>query len=537
MFPRSHRLPVTVVTALTALGLLAPAYYAAAAASSPSGQAESRTSAAGDDMTWSLSYRHNFSDLHDVSAMTSPKAVNSTLRSTDTDNSRLQKPSLASNVVSVADTAADDGKAMAVYTRRASYRTNSGTTFGWTNGRMALSARNEAPPVRIRARLKFTAAAHAKSAVMFWPAGGGWPWEVDFAESFGGKSTTDYWGGRQHISQRWHGDANGDGKAREQLIHDIGMDGTTYHVYDLFITPSRMWINVDDVLKFETTDTRFIPDSPGFFTVGKALTEVRGSSDRTQDAVLVDYLEIYKPCTSPDCDTGGGGGGGDGGPPSGVGVPKTPPVGYRPVFIDDFTGAGIDTSKWSVYNGKGNKHGPRCRENTIVGDGMLVLREAKKASGWCGAGVSSGRALKQQYGQYLVRMRFHKGYGVRAVALLWPIKHWPPEVDFFETEARDGDRSSTLIANHYGTRNSIQHAKVTADFSQWHTVGVTWTPSALTYTLDGVVTAVHRGHVPHETMWLGMQTGIGGKHHRPDSRTPSVVDFDVDWVAVYAPTS
>jgi hypothetical protein len=283
--------PLSLTSALLAVSL---------SACDPDATRDTSTPGAGElaavdqALTWSRVYRHDFVDLHDVNAFQSSIAVNSALTGDDTSNSDLQKPTLESNVAVVGDAAAVDGKAMAVYTRKANYETDSGTVYGWTNGRMMINGQNHAPPVRIRVRLRMTASVKVKSAVMWWPAGGGWPWEVDFVETFGGTSLTDYWGSRQNVGQRWHADLNGDGSATEQLIHDDAVDATQYHIYDLHITPSRMWINIDGVTKYETTDTRYIPDNAGFFSIGKALTHRRYAAERTNDTVFVDWLEIYK---------------------------------------------------------------------------------------------------------------------------------------------------------------------------------------------------------------------------------------------------
>ncbi len=248
-----------------------------------------------NDGSWQRLYRNDFSDLGGVNAFQSPADVNSRLRPTDTENSPLQRPSLRSNVEVVPDPKAQDGRALGVFTRVGQYQTATGTARGWTNGRMMIKNQEHAPPLRVRTRLKMTASAHTKSAVMWWPAGGGWPWEVDFVEPFGGSSMTNGWGSRQKISQRWHADLNGDGMAKEQLVKDIPLDATQFHVYDLFVTPERMWIEIDGVLRMETTDRRYIPDRPGFFTIGKAMTGRRDIAGRTEDAVVVDWVEIYGP--------------------------------------------------------------------------------------------------------------------------------------------------------------------------------------------------------------------------------------------------
>ena len=246
-------------------------------------------------LAWQRVYQQDFTDLRDVAAFQSPAEVNGTLRPTDSTNALLQKPSVRANVGTVADSDALDGSALGVHTRRGSYETPTGPAYGWTNGRMAIKGQDQAPPVRIRTRLRLTSSAYAKSAVMWWPAGGGWPWEVDFVETFGGTSTTDYWGSRQRIAQRWHADLDGNGQATEQLHKDLPVDATRYHVYDLFITPDRMWLQVDGVTRMETTDRRFIPTGNGFFAVGKASTHRRDMAGRTDDGVFVDFVEIYRP--------------------------------------------------------------------------------------------------------------------------------------------------------------------------------------------------------------------------------------------------
>ena len=280
---------------------LAAAAVATSAALVPSGAASAvgmtvttPDSAVSPNGLWTPVFRHDFGTTTNVTSFESSKAVNSTLLPTDTSNDLLQKPSLRSNVAIVNDPETADGKAIVAYTRRGSYATSSGVTTGWTNGRFLVSNYQDVP-VRVTARVKMTPSAGAKTAVMWWPAGGGWPWEVDFAETFGGKSLTDYWGSRQNVAQRWHGDVDGDGRAVEQLVADTAVDATKYHVYDLFITPDRMWVQIDGVTAYSTTDKRFIPTGEGFFSVGKALTGAREGAFRTEDAVYVDYLEISKP--------------------------------------------------------------------------------------------------------------------------------------------------------------------------------------------------------------------------------------------------
>lgn len=200
-------------------------------------------------------------------------------------------------------------------------------------------------------------------------------------------------------------------------------------------------------------------------------------------------------------------------------------------FHDDFDGTEIDHDDWSVYNG-----GERRSENTIVQDGKLILRTQEQDGHWTAAGVSNSRALKMTYGKYVVRARFDAGDGVRAVALLWPTGHvWPPEVNFYEIPASDPQRTTNQLTNHYGEDNSMIHRSYDGDFTEWHDVGVEWTPDELRFTLDGEVMETITEHVPDRDMWLALQTatGTGGPSSEPGSETPSQVDMEIDQVDIY----
>lgn len=209
--------------------------------------------------------------------------------------------------------------------------------------------------------------------------------------------------------------------------------------------------------------------------------------------------------------------------------------GWRLSFSDDFNGTSLNRANWCVYNGSGNQHGPRSARHVFVRNGVLTLRTQPIGGQWHGAGVCAARATRQTYGKYEMRVRMDQGFGVRGTALLWPVAGWPPEIDFFELESSNAARTRNMLSNHYGSTNSMQHAFVPGTYSAWHNVGVEWTRSAIRYTLDGRVVATMTGHVPHQQMWLAIQTGTGkaGGPNAPRASTPRPVDLQVDWVRVY----
>jgi beta-glucanase (GH16 family) len=185
-----------------------------------------------------------------------------------------------------------------------------------------------------------------------------------------------------------------------------------------------------------------------------------------------------------------------------------------------------------VYHNPHSKHGPVLPSNVVVHHGMVSLRVARHNGVWSGAGMCACRATTGTYGTYLIRARYDHGLGTHAYALLWPVKGWPPEVDFMEFDARDPMHHQLVLTNHYSSANRMQHAFIPGDYSRWHTIGLQWTPTSLRYTLDGRTSAVMKGHVPHVPMWLGIANNIGTGAH-PGARTPNPVSLDIDWIAYY----
>jgi hypothetical protein len=217
--------------------------------------------------------------------------------------------------------------------------------------------------------------------------------------------------------------------------------------------------------------------------------------------------------------------------PRAPGITAAPGGGkFVPIYHDDFGSNSINKSTWGLYNGGA---GTRAAANVIEHNGVLSLLSRKINGQWTGAGISSARSMLFTYGKFEFRAKLQRGMGTRAVALLWPQHGWPPEIDYFEMW--DPTRVKDQLTNHYGKQNSMQHSGVQADFTQWHTVGLEWTPKAITYLLDGRVVAVQTGHVPHQPMWMGFQTTTGnsGKGDNPDKTTPAVVSWDIDYISAW----
>lgn len=235
--------------------------------------------------------------------------------------------------------------------------------------------------------------------------------------------------------------------------------------------------------------------------------------------------------------------------PSGVAMPVGDIPGWHQTFTDDFTGRTL-SSQWKTYWGVpgGDPGGFFDPTHVSVSGGQLLISAYKDSrdNAWDAGpntyvtgGVSSSPSFAQTYGKYLVRFKFGAGVGISHAILLWPQSNtWPPEIDF--SEDNGSDRQTTYATLHYGSGNTQVQRSDAVDLTQWHTLGVEWTPGRLVYTLDGKDWAtVASANVPSTPMNLDIQTqswacGTSTWEQCPDATTPSHVNLSVDWVVAYA---
>jgi hypothetical protein len=228
-------------------------------------------------------------------------------------------------------------------------------------------------------------------------------------------------------------------------------------------------------------------------------------------------------------------------------MPSADLPGWHLVLSDDFPGTSLDLTKWYAPYDSPSRHWRP--QQVTVHDGVLDIDAARQADGyWWSSGVNGGRGLKQTYGKYLVRARFDAGRGISDAMMLWPtggVCDWPPEIDFSESGG-EWATSRTGYSGFYHYRNpgcgqdghvSLGQAP-SVDYTQWHTIGVEWTPGKLVYTLDGQpwATSTDLNIAQFNTIngELVLQSQACNGSSCTDMTTPLHVHLIVDWVAIYA---
>jgi beta-glucanase (GH16 family) len=210
-------------------------------------------------------------------------------------------------------------------------------------------------------------------------------------------------------------------------------------------------------------------------------------------------------------------------------------AGYSEVYSSDFTGSTLP-SAWDLYSGQpGGDPGAMFSNSAVtVANGLLNINAIQQGGQWVTGGLCQCNSTNLTYGAYFVRSRM-TGAGPTGVELLWPADgNWPPEIDFNETY---GTTSSTMATLHYSSSNQqIQHS-LSIDMTQWHTWGVIWTPSSITYTVDGAVwaTVTNAADIPNTPMYLSLQTQTWCASDWACPTSPQ--SLQVDWVAEYSPNS
>jgi hypothetical protein len=146
-----------------------------------------------------------------------------------------------------------------------------------------------------------------------------------------------------------------------------------------------------------------------------------------------------------------------------------------------------------------------------------------------------GLTSDQLYGRYAVRFRADPVGGYTTAWLLWPASNvWPRdgEIDFPE-----GELTGTISAFMHrmnGTSGGDQDAYSTgATYETWHTAVIEWSPTSVTFLLDGLVIGQSTSRIPSTPMHWILQTETSlNSTPSPDAHS----HVQIDWVAIWAYT-
>jgi len=220
--------------------------------------------------------------------------------------------------------------------------------------------------------------------------------------------------------------------------------------------------------------------------------------------------------------------------PSALAPPSpTALTGYHETYVTDFGGKRLP-SGWDAFNGipGGDPGGQFNFRHIVVAQGLLrlkVWRDPKFQNRWVTAGLCNcGHPMLD--GAFFVRSRL-TGFGPNTAELLWPDSPvWPPEVDFNENLSHLNLTTGTL---HWPPGDNANYQILHINMLKWHTWGVVWTPTSITYTVDGRPWHVVKepGTIPTISMDLNLEQRTMCSLGRDCPTAPSALV--VDWVVQY----
>ncbi len=236
------------------------------------------------------------------------------------------------------------------------------------------------------------------------------------------------------------------------------------------------------------------------------------------------------------------------------------PAKGRLLLDENFNGTSLDTSRWSpcywwssdgCTNAGNNELEWYVPEQVKVADGTLSLvAQPKTVTGLDGkqfdyvsgliSGLSPDRTLFSfQYGYVESRVWVPKGQGLwPALWMLPTTRKSLPEIDIFETvgeKPRVVDMTTHWLENGKSKQDGVKLG--VPDFtSGWHTIGLEWKPSSLTWYVDGVARfrVTRDAAIPHEPMYLLANLAVGGVFTKsPNGSTPFPSALKVDYIKVW----
>lgn len=200
-----------------------------------------------------------------------------------------------------------------------------------------------------------------------------------------------------------------------------------------------------------------------------------------------------------------------------------------PEFDASFTGSRLDTSVWDTCypwmdqrgctnfgNAKTELEWYLPSQDHVYGGVLHLTARREPTTGRTSAGgpkvyacrsgmVTSDRSFRFEYGYIQVVAKIPATAGLWAGLWLDPANFgWPPEMDMLE--AWGGAFPLAGSYYHYRTPAGLQESKglisPPAKAFGWHTFGLSWSRTQMTWLLDGKVEFTVRRHIPHQKMFF-----------------------------------
>ena len=219
-------------------------------------------------------------------------------------------------------------------------------------------------------------------------------------------------------------------------------------------------------------------------------------------------------------------------------------MGYHLVWVDQFNGNSLDTTKWNVRGVGPRRVGYNSAEAVKVEDGCLKLYALQKGDSVLAGAVGTANHFIVKYGYFECRAQLQKSPGVWAAFWIQSSKIsqgedpslYGSEMDIFEFfEEMGNDTITHAIHWAYGQNmHSIGPMKsyLKGLSKGFHIYGFEWTAEKYSFFIDGYKFHEETRGISNIEEYMILSMELPGK---PESLARTVFPdvFLVDWVKVY----
>jgi beta-glucanase (GH16 family) len=236
-----------------------------------------------------------------------------------------------------------------------------------------------------------------------------------------------------------------------------------------------------------------------------------------------------------------------------VNTPDSPSISkWKLIFDDEFSGPRLDGSKWNIENKTLGEYHNCCLnyggqyytpQALSFANGSLRItteQQNKGTDAYTSGAITTENKFSFLYGRVDIRAKLSKTQGLWPAFWLLPnntVQHGSFEIDMMEF--RGSERNIIHMTNHWGTQQTGRDYTGDFDYSQdYHVFTLIWNAFTITWYVDGVQRFQTSQGVSNQSMYLIMNTTIGGHWGGiPNASTALPQYTDIDYVRVYKPLS
>ena len=236
--------------------------------------------------------------------------------------------------------------------------------------------------------------------------------------------------------------------------------------------------------------------------------------------------------------------------PSGQAMPVGDLPGWHQVFADNFANDALPVGSFTGCGSKGcvttpglpwggspdgkpdtSRHCVTYPSKTLsIAGGVMNIFVHTDPSGTCMDASIYPLIPKLTYETYSIRFRGDPAVGYKEVGFLWPVDGVHGEIDFPENHL---ESPVTGSLHTFAGGSPIQRFTSAVASTTWHTATTQWTPTSVTFLLDGAIVGSTSVDVPQTPMTLLLRAE-SDLAPAPVPAPTSQGNLQIDWVTVYS---